>query len=79
VGSYIDNGVNGVLVDTTSVSALVRGIRLAAARAGDLGRRAAARTQVERDLSVATMAERLAGVYGELAGVGTRDLVRSGS
>ena len=76
-GSYIESGANGVLVDTTSVPALAAAIRSAADLAGDEARRAAARRQVERDLSVTTMAEQLADLYRRLAG--DRVLARSGA
>ncbi len=68
--TYIDDGVNGVLCDTSSIAALADAIERAAALAGDRGRIERSRAFVRAELSIDTMAERLAGIYTSLLPAG---------
>jgi glycosyltransferase involved in cell wall biosynthesis len=64
--TYIDQGVNGLVTDTRSVTALRDAIHAAADLAPNFQRRTDARSFVRDQLSVATMAERLGDLYAEL-------------
>ena len=70
--SYIDHGVNGVLCDTSSTTLLADAVEQAAAIAVDRVRIGASRDFVRRELSIDTMAERLAAIYGALVPVAAR-------
>ncbi|KRE43634.1 glycosyltransferase [Knoellia sp. Soil729] len=68
--TYVEDGVTGLLVDTTSRPGLAAAIgsALDLAAAPDAGARAdRARTQVADELSIATMATSLAALYSEVA------------
>lgn len=64
--TYVD-GANGVLCDTASVAALADAIAGASAMADDRRRIQQSRTFVRAELSIETMAQRLADIYGALA------------
>jgi len=64
--TYVDDGVTGVLVDTTSVAALADGMRRALALVGVPGRADAAAADVLEHLTIERMAERLAELYRSL-------------
>lgn len=65
--SYVDDGRNGRLVDTTSVGALAGGITDALELARDREAMAAASAVVLEQLTIEVMAERLASLYAEAA------------
>ena len=64
--TYIANGCNGVLCDTSSVAALANAIGRAAVMADDDVRRTNARAQVRNELSIEAMAQRLSTIYETL-------------
>ncbi|WP_165065591.1 glycosyltransferase [Marisediminicola senii] len=67
---YVDDGVTGYLVDTTDRAALATGIGRAldlAAGAGGFDAAEAASAMVARRFAIQTMADTLAGIYGEVA------------
>ena len=74
--SYVRHGESGVLVDTTSVPALVDGIDRALALATDRSVIDDASRRVLTDLTIEAMADRLVELYHSLstvaAGSGTR-------
>ena len=67
--TYVEDGVTGVLVDTTSIADLRRGLREAASLRADETRAARATALVRSRFSIDTMAAQLTRLYAELAGV----------
>jgi glycosyltransferase involved in cell wall biosynthesis len=65
--TYVDDGITGRLVDTTSVEELRLGLHGTAALRHDETRAAAAASLVRSRFSVDAMAAQLASLYGELA------------
>ena len=61
--TYIDDGVNGLLCDTSSIAMLSAAILQATTMADDRRRVAASRAFVRANLSIDTMAARLADIY----------------
>jgi glycosyltransferase involved in cell wall biosynthesis len=73
--TYVEDGVTGILVDTTCADALASGIRTALALASDptaIERAEAARTGLRERFSIRTMAAALDDVYRTVA-AGSRD------
>jgi glycosyltransferase involved in cell wall biosynthesis len=66
--TYVEDGVTGVLVDTTSIEDLRRGLREAASLREDETRAARASALVRSRFSIDTMAAQLSRLYAELAG-----------
>ena len=66
-GTYVDDGVTGVLCDTLRPEALRRAIEVTMRLAHDANRADAARAMVRSVLGVDTMARRLAAVYADCA------------
>ena len=64
--TYIDDGISGVLCDTSRVPALAAAIERAATLANDRGRIECSRAFVRAELSIETMAQRLTDIYGAL-------------
>jgi glycosyltransferase involved in cell wall biosynthesis len=67
--AYVEDGVTGVLVDTTSIGDLRRGLREAASLREDETRAARAAALVRSRFSIDTMAAQLMWLYAELVGV----------
>lgn len=64
--TYIDHGVTGALVDTTSVASIVSGLRMVAAIRDDETRAKRAGSLVRERFSVEAMAEELEELYSDL-------------
>ena len=69
--TYVDDGVTGVLVDTTSVPALANGMHRALALAGVPGRAQAATAHVLEHLTIERMADRLVELYRSTVRIST--------
>jgi glycosyltransferase involved in cell wall biosynthesis len=70
--TYVEDGVTGILVDTTCADALASGIRTALALASDptaIDRAEAARTSLRERFSIRTMAAALDDVYRAVTAV----------
>ncbi|MDF2749273.1 MAG: group 1 glycosyl transferase [Gaiellaceae bacterium] len=67
--TYVEDGVTGALVDTTSIGDLRRGLREAASLREDETRAARAAALVRSRFSIDVMAAQLTRLYAELAGV----------
>jgi glycosyltransferase involved in cell wall biosynthesis len=67
--TYVEDGVTGVLVETTSIEELRRGLRQAASMREDETRAARAAALVRSRFSIDVMAMQLTRLYTELAGV----------
>jgi glycosyltransferase involved in cell wall biosynthesis len=67
--TYVEDGVTGVLVETTSIEELRRGLRQAASLREDETRAARAAALVRSRFSIDVMATQLTRLYTELAGV----------
>ncbi len=65
--TYIDDGISGVLCDTSSVQALASAVERATSLADDRGRIERSRAFVRAELSIETMAQRLADIYEALS------------